>query len=188
MKTLTGLLLFLAIIITTSCEGPVGPPGPPGQNGLDGIDAEMGTVIEVYGDFTPQNDYNLYYAFEDYYVTVYDGDAVLVYILWQQEETSGGLVDIWRLLPQTVVLNDGVLQYNYDFTTADVQIFLEGTTDFSNLLPAETEDQIFRIAVLPAILAKDKSIDVTNFDSVMKSMNKNLNSIEKINPSIPLNE
>ncbi|MBN1985902.1 MAG: hypothetical protein JW761_06330 [Prolixibacteraceae bacterium] len=191
MKTITGLLLLLAIIITTSCEGPVGPPGPPGQDGrdgLDGIDAEMGTVIEVYGDFTPQNDYNLYYAFEDYDVTVYDGDAVLVYILWQQEETSGGLIDIWRLLPQTVLLNDGVLQYNYDFTTGDVQIFLEGTTDFNNLLPAETDNQIFRIAVLPAILAKDKSIDVTDFDSVMKSMNKNLNSIEKINPSSPLNE
>jgi hypothetical protein len=113
---------------------------------------------------------------------------VLVYILWQQEETSGGLIDIWRLLPQTVLLNDGVLQYNYDFTTGDVQIFLEGTTDFNNLLPAETDNQIFRIAVLPAILAKDKSIDVTDFDSVMKSMNKNLNSIEKINPSSPLNE
>jgi hypothetical protein len=185
MKTITSLLILITAVILISCEGPVGPPGRDGLDGLDGIDAEMGTAVEVYGDFTPQNDYLLYYAFEDYNITVYDGDAVFVYILWEQAETNtGGTTDVWRLLPQTVVLNDGILQYNYDFTTADLQIFLEGTTNFNNLLPAETDNQVFRIVVLPAVLAQDKSIDVTNFDAVLKSMNKNLNSIQKINPSL----
>lgn len=185
MKTITSLLFLITAIILTSCEGPVGPPGRDGLDGLDGIDAEMGTAVEVYGDFTPQNDYLLYYAFGDYDITVYDGDAVLVYILWEQAETNdGGVTDVWRLLPQTVVLNDGILQYNYDFTTTDLQIFLEGTTDFNNLLPAETDNQVFRIVVLPAVLAQDKSIDVTDFNSVLKSMNKNLNFIQKINPSL----
>ena len=186
MKTLTGLLLFLAIIISTSCEGPIGTPGRDGLDGLDGMDAEIGTVIEVYGDFTPENEYTLYYAFEDYDLTVYNGDAVLVYILWEQVEANGGgLIDVWRLLPQTIVTDDGVVQYNFDFTTADVQIYLEGTV--SEYLPAETDDQIFRIAVLPAILAEDKSIDISNFDAVLKSMNMNLNSIEKIDASMQIN-
>ena len=188
MKTITSLLFLITAIILTSCEGPIGPPGRDGLDGLDGADAEMGAAVEVYGDFTPQNDYLLYYAFEDYDITVYDGDAVLVYILWEQAETNdGALTDVWRLLPQTVALNDGILQYNYDYTTADMQIFLEGTTDFNNLLPAETDNQVFRIVVLPAILAQNKSIDVTDFNAVLKSMNKNLNSIEKINPTIQLN-
>jgi len=186
MRTIASLLLLSAIIITTSCEGPTGPPGPPGQNGLDGLDAELGAAIQVYGDFTPENQYLLYYAFEDYDITVYDGDAVLVYILWEQAETdTGGLVDVWRLLPQTVITDDGIVQYNYDFTTADVEIFLEGTV--SEFLPAETDNQAFRIVVLPAILAKDKSIDVTDFNAVMKSMNKNLSSIKKIDPSLQVN-
>ena len=187
MKTIASSLLILALFIITACEGPVGPPGLDGIDGVDGVDAEMGSAVEVYGDFTPENDYLLYYVFDDYDLTVYDGDAVLVYILWEQAETNdGGVTDVWRLLPQTVVLDDGVLQYNYDFTTADLQIFLEGTTDFNNLLPAETDNQIFRIVVLPAILAQDKSIDVTDFNAVLKSMNMNLNSIEKINPSTEL--
>ncbi len=185
MKTITGLLLFLAIIISTSCEGPIGPTGPQGPQGPkgdNGYDAEMGTIVEVYGDFTPQNDYTLYYAFDDYDITVYNGDVVLVYILWEQVEANdGGLIDVWRLLPQTVVTDDGVVQYNFDFTTADVQIYLEGTV--SEYLPAETDDQVFRIAVLPAILAEDKSIDISNFDAVLKSININSNSIEKIDAS-----
>lgn len=189
MKTIAGSLLILALFIFAGCEGPAGPPGQDGFDGLDGIDAETGDAVQVYGDFTPQNNYLLYYAFDDYNITVYDGDAVLVYILWEQAETDdGGLTNVWRLLPQTVVLDDGILQYNYDFTTADLQIFLEGTTDFNNLLPAETDNQVFRVVVLPAILAQNKSIDVTDFNAVLKAMNKNVNSIEKINPVIQLNQ
>lgn len=176
MKTITGLLLVLGIIITTSCEGPQGPPGIPGE---DGLDAEIGTVFETNSiNFTAENEYSYLFQFPSDF-TVYDGDVVLVYILWNVSDGT----DIWRLLPQTVVLDDGVIQYNYDHTLNDVQIFLEWTV--GELLADETDNQIFRVAVLPAdLVAKDKSIDVTDFESVMKSMNKNFNSIEKIAPSL----
>jgi hypothetical protein len=176
MKTLARIFLLFAAVILISCEG---EPGPPGQDGLDGL---IGSVFEVEGDFTPGNDYTLFYEFPSNF-EIYDGDLVLVYILW---EVSNG-TDVWRLLPQTVVLDDGVLQYNFDYTLGDVQIFLEGTTDFGNLLPAETDDQIFRIAVLPAELAKNKSIDVTDFNAVAKSINVNLNSIQRSDISIRAN-
>jgi len=176
MKTLARIFLLFAAVILISCEG---EPGPPGQDGLDGL---IGSVFEVEGDFTPGNDYTLFYEFPNNF-EIYDGDLVLVYILW---EVSNG-TDVWRLLPQTVVLNDGILQYNFDYTLGDVQIFLEGTTDFGNLLPAETDDQVFRIAVLPAEFAKNKSIDVTDFNAVVKSMNVNLNSIQKTDLSIRAN-
>lgn len=182
MKTIKSLFLFAIISLVISCEGPMGPPGYDGFDGQDGLDGAIGSIFEIQGDFTPGNDYMLYYAFPNDF-EIYDGDVVLVYILWEQAETNnGGLTDVWRLCPQTVVLNDGVLQYNFDYTLADVQIFLEGTTNFNNLLPAETDDQIFRIAVLPAAFAKENTIDVNDFNAVMKSLN--LNSIEKINPSI----
>ncbi|NCB07379.1 MAG: collagen-like protein [Bacteroidia bacterium] len=177
MKTTTAILFLLTAVLVTSCEGPMGPPG------LDGLDGDnmIGTVFEIEGDFTPQNNYMLYYQFPSNF-EVYDGDIVLVYILW---ELSGGK-DVWRLLPQTVVLDDGILQYNFDYTLDDVQIFLEGTTDFNQLLPAETNDQVFRIAVLPAAIAQNKSIDVTDLDVVMKSLNVPLNSVEKMELSVPL--
>ena len=184
MKTIKSLFLLTIISFLISCEGPIGPPG---YDGEDGENAEIGSIFEIQGDFTPNNNYMLYYEFPSNF-EIYDGDVVLVYILWEQAETNnGGLTDVWRLCPQTVVLNDGVLQYNFDYTLADVQIFLEGTTNFNNLLPGETDNQIFRIAVLPAAFAKENTIDVTDFSVVMKSLNLNLTSIEKINPGIQLN-
>jgi len=180
MKTIKGLILFSILSFFVACEGPVGPPGEPGQDG----DTLLGSIIEIEGDFTPANNYNIYYAFPNNF-EIYDGDVVLVYILWETAQTNnGGTTDVWRLLPQTVILNDGVLQYNYDFTTADVQIFLEGSTNFNNLLPAETDNQIFRIAVLPAAFAKSSNVDLTDFNAVMKSLNLNLTNIDKVNTTL----
>lgn len=188
MKTITSLLFLFTAIFLTSCEGPIGPQGPPGPAGADG-QALLGTVFETDPiNFTSNNDYSYLFQFPSDF-EIYDGDVVLVYILWEQASTNdGGTTDVWRLLPQTVVLDDGILQYNFDHTTSDVKIFLEGTTDFNNLLPAESENQIFRIAVLPASFAKNNNIDVTDFNAVMKSLNLNLNSIEKINPSLQQNK
>ena len=172
MKTITNLLLALILIAMVSCEGPVGPPGIDGYNIL-------GTVIEIEGDFTPANGYLIYYSFPKN-LTVYKDDVVLVYILWETDNTNSGKpTDVWRLLPQTVFLNDGVLQYNFDYTTADVQIFLEGTTNFNNLLSADTRNQIFRIAVLPAAFLKNKNIDFKNYDAVINSMQINSGAVIK---------
>lgn len=188
MKTITSLLFLFTAIFLTSCEGPIGPEGPPGPAGADG-QALLGSIFETDPiNFTPQNEYSYLFGFPSDF-EIYDGDIVLVYILWEQASTdNGGTTDVWRLLPQTVVLDDGVLQYNYDHTTADVKIFLEGNTDFNNLLPAETDNQIFRIAVVPAAFAQNKNIDVTDFNAVMNSLHLNLNTIEKINPSMELNK
>ena len=178
MKTIITTLLITAAVIFTSCEGPMGPPGFDGIDGIDGVNI-LGQVKEIQGDFTPGNNYRLFYEFPNNF-EIYDGDVVLVYILWEVTDN----LDVWRLLPQTVVLNEGILQYNYDFTLADVSIFLEGTVPFNTLLPAETDNQIFRIAVLPAELAMDKSLDVSDLNSMMNKMNIDPNSINRLDITI----
>lgn len=178
MKTITTILLLFAAVIFSSCEGPVGPVGPPGADG----DAIIGTVFEIEDDFTPANNHRLVFNFPGNF-TMYDTDIVLVYMLW--EVTDDGK-DGWRLMPQTVVLKEiyddwvetDVLQYNFDYTFKDVQIFLEGTVDFSTLLPGETNDQVFRIVVLPADFAAKANIN--NFDALIKSPELSIKSIEKI--------
>lgn len=127
----------------------------------------------------------LSHSFTDDDVIVYETDVVLAYILWDQtEDDNGDPVDIWRLLPQSVVFNNGdILQYNYDHTFFDVEIFLDGTADFGSLDPIYLEDQVFRIAVLPANMIKKNNIDVTDFSGVMKSMKINPNSIPKLDLS-----
>ena len=76
--------------------------------------------------------------------------------------------------------DDGVLQYNFDYTVADVRFFLEGTTDFNNLLPGETDNQVFRIAVLPADFIAKKSVDINDFNSIMQLPEIKLNSTNEI--------
>ena len=163
-RKLTGILFLVTAIIFTSCEGPMGPPGMPGEEG--GL--EYAAIYDIEGDFTSSNNYRLDFTFPG--DGIYDTDVVLVYILW---EVVDGL-EVWRLCPQTVVLKDNgsgetdVLQYNFDYTYVDVQIFLEFTFHESALLPGETDDQVFRIAVVPADFVALKSVDVSDINTILQ--------------------
>ena len=176
MKRLGLLFVLMITLVNLSCEGPTGPPGPPGLDGLDGINI-LGQVYEIVGDFTPGNNYTIFTDFAlDGPVEVFETDVVLVYILW--EVTQDGL-DVWRLLPQTRLLDQGILQYNYDFTFFDATIFLETDFDPAFLGPADTIDQVFRIAILPADGAGLDGLDVSNMNEVMDYLNRDEASVRR---------
>ncbi|UJH66910.1 collagen-like protein [Allomuricauda sp. SCSIO 65647] len=179
IKTIFGIILALLVI---SCEGPQGPPGFDGRDGIDGQDGVniLGQVLEIQGTFSAENNYSILYEFPQN-VEVFEADVVLVYLLFDQTEDSNGeLVDIWRLLPQTRILDQGLLQYNYDHTFLDVNIFLEADFDLTTLLPGDTDNQVFRIAVVPAEFASDPSLDLSNLESVMGRMEISSNEIQQI--------
>ncbi len=169
IKKMMGLLLIAGATMFSSCEGPIGPQGPEGET-------IIGSVFELHGDFTPGNQYTLYTQFPSN-IIVYDTDVVLVYILW---DVVDGM-DVWRLCPQTVVLDNGVIQYNFDYTYNDVQVFLEFTVPEYDLEPAETENQIFRIAILPADdVFADGSLDISNFDNLLEIPKLELNMLDRV--------
>ena len=178
-------VLFLSAFLTLffiSCDGPAGPPGFDGLDGQDGQDGVniLGKVLEIEGDFNAGNDYALFYEFPQT-VEVFESDIVLVYILWDQTEDSNGeAVDIWRLLPQTRILDQGLLQYNFDHTFLDVNIFLESDFDLATLQAGDTEDQVFRIAIMPADFASGSKLDTSNIDAVMSSLNVKEANIRRI--------
>lgn len=173
MKTIKTFALILAsFFIITSCEGPMGPPG------MDG-DTLLGSVFEIEGDFTAANQYQLYYDFPNNF-EIYDTDVVLVYILWDVVTVNGKNVDVWRPLPQTLVFDEGVLQYNFDYTVNDVRVFLETTLPVGSLLPAETQDQVFRIAVLPAdFVSKKTKSELNDLNLLMDSPEIKFNLVKK---------
>ena len=176
-----GALLSLFII---SCEGPVGPPGFDGLDGFDGRDGQdginiLGTVIDIEGDFVAE-EYRIFYEFPQT-VEVFESDVVLVYILWEQDvDGNGDPVDVWRLLPQTRLLDQGILQYNYDFTFFDVSIFLESDFDLGTLASVDTDAQIFRIAVLPAEFAAGSRLDRSNIKAVMNTLGVTEQDVQKV--------
>jgi len=71
----------------------------------------------------------------------------LVYVL---EDVTNGNIDIWSQLPQTYFLPQGTLLYTFDHTFLDVNIFLDANFNLSTLGSDYTDNQIFRIAILPA--------------------------------------
>ncbi len=175
-----GVFLTLFLI---SCEGPVGPPGFDGRDGQDGQDGVniLGSVIDIEGTFSEDNDFTIAYEFPNT-IEVFETDIVLVYLLWAQtEDGNGELVDIWRLMPQTRILNQGLLQYNFDHTFFDVTMFLEADFDLRVLLPGDTDNQVFRIAILPADSISGKSsLDKSNITEVMNYLGVSEKDIQKI--------
>lgn len=154
MKRILFLIPVFTLVLLTACQGEQGPPG------FDGFDGEDGGLIvasafEIVVDF---NDDNNYQFIEPYGFEVFPSDVTLVYIEW---ETDNG-EPIWRLLTQTEYFEDGVLVYNYDFTQEDVRFFLDGTVDFSTLDNAWTQNQAFRVVVVPA--DNVDGLDVSNLD------------------------
>ncbi len=175
MKTITTFLLLLSAIFISSCEGPMGPQGIPGDDG----DALIGTIFEFEDDFNSTNNYELYFDFPQNF-EIYNTDVVMVYMSWDVVNINGTQTDVWRLLPQTRFIDGGVVQYNFDYTVNDVRIFIETTFQLDELLPSETHDQVFRIAVLPAdFIASKKSVEISDLSILMNSPELKFNMIEK---------
>jgi len=156
MKRLLSVISVFALLLT-ACEG---DPGPPGFDGFDGEDGGIivSSAFEIVVDFDSSNNYEL---IEAYGFEVFPSDVTLVYILW---DTIDGQ-NVWRLMPQTVVFDDGSLVYNFDFTQNDVRFFLDGTTDLSTLDDVWTQDQVFRVVVVPA--DNVDGIDIDSINAVM---------------------
>jgi len=168
------ILLFLALsstVLFTSCEGDPGPPGPPGQDGV----SFLGQVFETTVNFNNSNNYENFVSFPSN-VEVYESDAVLVYHLVETIAGNGGPIDVWEQLPQTYFVNQGTLVYNFDHTFLDVRLFLDANFDLNTLASNFTNNQTFRVAVVPAEFAQTKP----SMKELLQMMQKDDSQIEKI--------
>lgn len=139
MKKLSLLFATFSFILLSSCTGPAGPPGPAGYDNL-------AQVFETTINFNEGNGFSRLISYPSN-VIVYESDVVLVYLL---EEVVNGDVDVWSQLPQTYFPPQGTLLYSFDHTFIDVNIFLDGNFNLNTLGPNYTDNQIFRIAIIPA--------------------------------------
>lgn len=171
MKKLIPFVLLL--IVFAACEGPEGPEGPIGPRGPQGPAGEDAVNIESF-----VFEYEFSFEAPDYSVLLnypegfeaLESDVSLVYLLWGQTEEGR---DIWRALPQSIITNDGLLQYNYDFTTQDAVVFMSSEFDESLLTPADTDNWIARVVVIPGQFlngGKMGSLDLTDYNAVAKAM------------------
>lgn len=147
MKNIYLWLCLLAF--AGACRGPEGlpgPQGPRGPQGQDGYDGELAHLFEFNFDLIDTYNYIDLFEFPNDFKT-YSDDVVLVYLYWGEDDRG---YDIWRPLPQSIYMEFGWLQYNYDHTMGDVQIFLDADFSLNKLGPAYTRGLV-RIVVIAGL-------------------------------------
>lgn len=155
-------LLCLATFIFTSCS-----------NDDDTDFDTIANTFEVTGTFNTANNFRIEAVVPDN-VNVLDSDVALVYIL--DPEKSTAQVDVWEPLPRTFFFAPGEFaqfQFNFIFNEAQniasIDIFLE--SDDLNALAADiTDNQSFRIVVIPSTFAKNSKIDFSDFNTVKREL------------------
>ena len=139
-------LILLASLFIVSCEGPSGPPGPTGASGT----YVVGKTYEFTVNFTSSNNYQLSVNLPK---AALPSDVVLVYLLSGTFDND----DIWAPLPQTYMLPEGLLIYNYDFTKLDVKFYMDTNFDPAVLNDTWRIGKTFRVVVVPSDFANKLS-------------------------------
>lgn len=157
MKRIATAFALVGMFVFQACEGPEGPQGPPG------IDAEyiVGSTYEIQGTFTVENTYEIG---GEFIPPIEESNVVLIYRLAGVDDTGR---DQWAILPETYYLAQGILTYIFEFTTDNFVIFLDGDIDFNTLDRSRTDNQVFRIVVVPSDFPTGR-IDYSDYEGVTK--------------------
>lgn len=120
-------------------------------------------------------------------------DVVLVY---RNVGSGTGTNAVWQLIPKTYYLDNNVsfpanreLDYNFDFTTVDVQITSRANFNQSTQMTVtETNsylnNQMFRVVLIPTVAGKNaNTVDYNDYKAVVKYFNLNDSnvSLTKVN-------
>jgi hypothetical protein len=160
MKRIILLLAFISMIALQSCTVNDNQPAP--------VQTDNDTISEVLEYTVSFNSGNSYKRLITFNQPIYASDMVLVYHLY--DVVNGA--DVWRQMPQTYYLGGAdELDYNFDFTKYDVNIFLGANFNLNTLSAAWTQNQTFRIVIVPGYFGNKKVIDYSNYNAVVKAYN-----------------
>lgn len=170
------ILLFLSVIgLTTlaSCDGDRGPQGPAGPSDGDTI-AEVFELQNVNFQLNQNNEYTIYQQLNP---VIFDSDNILMY---RMAGTINSNTPVWQLIPRTLFLNEGELDYDYDFSAVDFTIYAGGTYNLATT-PQFIQNQTFRIVIIPGYFSKNASLDFNDYNSVIKEFNIDDSNVKVLN-------
>jgi hypothetical protein len=132
-------------------------------------------AISVRTSFTAANNYSKLITLNP---PIYSSDMVLVYRSFDVINNQ----NVWRQLPQTVYLAQGELDYNFDFTRNDINLFLDSDFDLATLGTAWSQNQLFRVVIIPGYFSNkyNKAVDFNDYNAVVKAFNIKENQIKTI--------
>lgn len=132
------LLLFAAVssLVLTSCNND-------DDLGSGADNDTVAKVTEVTVNFTSGNNYSQLVNLDG----AFPYDMVLVY---RQGYDAVANSNVWELTPRNYSFSNGdVIGYDFNFTQADVLIYMSGNFDLAQASGTYTSNQLFRIVVIP---------------------------------------
>jgi hypothetical protein len=171
MRKISTFLAVIVMIVISSCEGPQGPPGFDGLDGQDGLIAEVFELKNVNFSYNAIEGYTIFRALTP---KIFASDVVLIY---RMSGTIDASTPIWQLIPRTLFLSQGELDYDFDFSKEDFTIYAGGTYDLS-LTPQYINNQTFRIVIVPGSFSA--SINKNSYADVMAALNVKESQIQNI--------
>lgn len=163
MKKLT-YLLFVSVLLLTSCSND--------DDATNDVDFDtIGQTFEFTTSFSSTNDFRQFYTFDQ---DIFESDVVLMF---RREGIANGL-EVWEPLPTAsfFFFNDatgaieGFLNYRFNFTIGDVEVIL--SSDAPQLAgPEFTDNQRFRIVIVPSDFAQSTEVNLSNFNEVSAALN-----------------
>ncbi len=163
MKKFISLLSFVLLaVFFVSC------------NNDDDVDNDTYPVVidirENFVNSTGTNADYLYGVYKEFSSSLANSDVVLIY----RQDTSSGTA-VWKLLPKTYYLTQGALDYHFDFTTNDIQIYADAefnmTSQDATFKNTYLNNQTFRVVFIPASFGKNSNVDLEDYNSVIKFYN-----------------
>jgi hypothetical protein len=148
------------------------------ENDTDSVDndtiAEVFELKNVNFGNDPDDGYIIYQKLTP---NIYASDVILIYRL---AGTLNSSTPIWQQIPRTLFLNQGELDYDFDFSKEDFTIFARGNYNLA-LTPQYLNNQTFRIVIVPGSFSA--MVDTSNYNAVISALNVQENQIQTIIPN-----
>jgi len=171
MKKITLLLAFIGMITLQSCVR---------EEVIVQDTYDNDTISEVFEVTRSFNTGNNFSTLVNLGTPIYSSDMILVYHLYSVVNGQ----DVWRMMPQTYYFsNGGELDYNFDFTRYDVSIFLDANFPLVDLSSVWTQNQTFRIVIIPGYFSNRtmQQVNLEDYDAVINYYGINDKNVKKIN-------
>lgn len=156
MRKITFLLAIIGMVMLNACQ-------------RDEVDNDtIAEVFEIKGVNFVLNagQYEIYRPLNP---NIFASDNILIYRL---SGTVNSTTPIWQLIPRTLFLPQGELDYDYDFSKEDFTIYAGGNYNL-NLTQSYINNQTFRIVIIPGSFGNRSSQpeDFSDYHSVLKRYN-----------------
>lgn len=171
MKKITLLIAFIGMITLQSCTV---------NEVQDNVDND--TIAEVFElrnvNFSYNNSTGGYFIYRSLNPQIYASDNILIY---RMSDLIDSNTPVWQLIPRTLYLNEGELDYDFDFSREDFTIYADGTYNLS-VTPEYIFNQTFRIVIIPGYFSNRSAtqVDLNDYNAVIQAYGISPNNVKRL--------